>query len=256
MVAKRLFGDSLFDLEGVPPILDEETWERVCEALKGRANNGGPSVQHLLSKVILCGGCQEPLIANRTSASRGSKAVYACRKRSSAPNACGSLSIHAAPVDELVTEEVCKLLADRQRVESILAHNAAGPEMEERHQRLRELNESLLALDQALKPPPGKPRMPIERYWKAVEEVEDERARLTRGLAVNREASKLAETLDFGEEARERWDERSLEWQRVILGLVVEHLEVEPRGKGASTPNSIFGNVFDPERVKITFADE
>jgi hypothetical protein len=76
---------------------------------------------------------------------------------------------------------------------------------------VQELNESLLALDQALRPPRGKPRMPIDRYWAAVEEVEEERDALMRRMATSREASLLAETLSLGREVSEAWQTRPLE---------------------------------------------
>jgi hypothetical protein len=88
-----------------------------------------------------------------------------------------------------------KLLNDRERVGALLRQHASGPELEALHERQRELNESLLALDQALKPPPGKPRLPLDRYWSLVEEIEAERDELNRRLAGTREAALLAETL-------------------------------------------------------------
>jgi hypothetical protein len=129
--------------------------------------------------------------------------------------------------------------------------------MEALHQREAELSDSLLALDQALKPPPGKPRMPIDRYWALVEEVEEERRQIHRRLAVTREATLLAETLEFGGDAATVWAERDVHWRRSILRLVTERIEIGPGGQERSLRGKsgfFAGKTFDPERVRIKFA--
>ena len=42
MVGKREYGGTLYELEGVPPIFDEETWEKLCAVLASRSVRSGP----------------------------------------------------------------------------------------------------------------------------------------------------------------------------------------------------------------------
>ena len=175
--------------------------------------------------------------------------MYVCKRRALHQGGCGVTFVRTEPVDKLVGERVVDFLNDRERVSALLRQHAPGPELAALHERQRELNESLLALDQALKPPPGKPRMPIDRYWSLVEEIETERDGLNRRLAATREAALLAETLSV-DWTVEEWEGRPLQWQRAIVRLVTERIEVGP---GAVAPKGQKGNRFDPERVKIKF---
>ena len=77
-------------------------------------------------------------------------------------------------------------------------------------------------------------------------------------MAVTREAALLAEVLGF-EDAEKEWASRSLHWQRSILKLVTESIVIEPRGKLLSKDDPRYQpgfNAFDPERMRVTFADE
>ena len=76
MVAKREYGGTLYELEGVPPVFDEETWEKLCAVLAKRGVRSGPVETHLLSSIALCGMCRRTL----SSATSGRKSVktYVC----------------------------------------------------------------------------------------------------------------------------------------------------------------------------------
>jgi len=249
LIGKREYGDELFDLTGVPSILDEDTWQRVQDVLDSRHTQVGRKEQRLLSNIAVCGACDSPIIGGSEADGR---LVYRCRRRPAQPNACGGVNATAAHVDARVDEEVTAFLVDSTRVAALLRHHAPGPEMEVLHQREQELSERLLALDRALKPPPGVPRMPINRYYAAVRDVEEERREVHRRLAVSRQASLLAETLDFGEEAAKEWAARPTPWKRAILKLVTERIEIH-RGMQIHR-QGLYGTEFDPERVKIKFA--
>ena len=158
----------------------------------------------------------------------------------------------AERVDERVGQEVVGWLSDRRNVTSLMRQHAKGAELEALHARQQELNESLLVLAQALNPPAGKPRMHIDVYWAEVDRIEAEREQLSRRLAVTREAALLAETLSE-EWAPETWAPKPVEWKRAIISLVTERIEVSPELRGP-VGSGVFGNRFDPERVKIKFA--
>jgi hypothetical protein len=95
-------------------------------------------------------------------------------------------------------------------------------------------------------------RIQVSRYWTAVTEIEAERREVHRRLAVSREASLLAETLDFGEDAAAVWAERPVHWKRAILKLVTERIEIQ-RGQQIHRVG-LYGTEFDRERVKVKFA--
>jgi site-specific DNA recombinase len=251
MIGKREYGGSLFDLEGVPPILDVKTWERLCAKLEERATQQVPKMTRLVSGIAICGGCESPVIGSQDT---GSVRTYICRSRPAAPKACGSLWALGDSVDAHVSERVIDFIADKERIGKVLRLVAPDPEVRAMHDRIGDLNDAQTRYDQALNPPPGIPAMPIERYWKLTAEIEDEKRSLARRLAVNREAALLAETLNFEEgEAAEVWAERDQDWRRSIIALVTERIVIEQRGSGGKKGGI---NRFDPERVRITFADE
>jgi hypothetical protein len=149
-----------------------------------------------------------------------------------------------------VREEVIAFISDHERVRALLRRYASGPELDAIHERIDQLSDSLLALGAALNPPPGVPRMDQTIYFAQVTAIEEERAELNRSLAVTREAGLIQELLAF-EDAGKEWDARSQDWQRTILKLITASIVIEPVGKASATPGR---NVFDPERVKVTFA--
>src|SRR5215207_4843990 len=85
-------------------------------------------------------------------------------------------------------------LSDRW-IPAKLLRRAAGPELDAIHDRIAELSDSLHALAQALNPPPGVPRMPLQTYYEQAAIIEAERQELHRRMAVTREAALLAEVL-------------------------------------------------------------
>jgi site-specific DNA recombinase len=252
MVAQREYGEALYDLEGVPPIFeDREEWERLCAVLNANRRQVGRRERRLCSNIATCSLCNRPLVG-----AQGGDGVlaYGCRKRRKEPGACGRLWISEKHLDELVTREAIAFLSDRERVMAVLRSRETGADMDAVHARMNELSDSKVALAAALAPPPGVPRMPLNLFYEQMTAIEEEGRGLERKMAVNREAADLVEALDFGDAAAEVWTERGVSYQRKMLKLIVRSLEVRP-GKLIRTKGTI-GNIFDPERVRVTFADE
>jgi site-specific DNA recombinase len=256
MVAKREYGEMLYDLEGVLPIFDMETWEKLCAILAKRGPRSGPVETHLLSSIALCGICKRTL-SSGTSGRKG-VAVYICKPRFEGDDACRKISVSAPHAEGRVSELVVEFLADKRRVNRLLRKHAAGPQLDAIQDRIAQLSDSLHALAQALNPPPGVPRMPLQTYYEQAAIIEAERKELHKRMAVTREAALLAEVLSF-EDAAKEWETRSLHWKRQILNLVTESIVIQPRGKLLAKEDPSYRpgfNAFDPERVVVTFADE
>jgi DNA invertase Pin-like site-specific DNA recombinase len=204
LVGKREYNGDLFELEDVPPILDVDTWERVCARVaEPKPHSGASHTRRLLSGIAECGRCQVPLRGGKHMLSRGGKHLYACPPKSRGQGSCGALMVNSDPVDQIVSERVVEWLSDKRNVTNLLKTYSLGPEAEAMTLRVAELNDSLVDLAHALKPPPGKPKMPLKLYWQMVAEVIAEREELQRRLAVTREASLLVETLSFENVAAE-----------------------------------------------------
>jgi DNA invertase Pin-like site-specific DNA recombinase len=257
MVGKREYGGTLYDLEGVPPIFDVATWEKLVAVLAKRGARSGPVETHLLSSIALCAICKRTL----SSATSGRKSLktYVCRPRFEGDQACRKISVSAAHAEARVTALVVEFLADKERVSELLLRSAPPEEVAKIQAREAELTTALNDLGRArFAPPPGVPRMSDETYYELVAEIETERQENHRRLVVTREAAVLNEVLGF-EDAAHEWQARSLHWRRTVLKLVTESIVVEPRGKllAKDDPNYRPGfNAFDPERVHIAFADE
>jgi site-specific DNA recombinase len=255
MVGKRLGNDGvLHDLPDVPPILDEETWERVRHALNnGQSRQGGRAPRRQLSNLMVCGNCQTPIVGNVEGPH--SRETYVCRKRHAYPNACGGVSALVAHVDGEVANQVCEFLSDRERVSTLLRQHAKGAELDALHDRQEELGASLVALeDDRYHPPRGMKPLPADRYWTRRAQIEAEQDELNRRLAVTREAALLTETMG-ADWTLELWGEQDLAWRRSILKLVTLSITLHKAPK-RGTRSGLYGSEFDPERVRVTFADE
>jgi DNA invertase Pin-like site-specific DNA recombinase len=252
MVGKREIGGTLHDMEGVPPILDMETWERVREALSnGKSRPGGRAPRRQASNIMVCGDCETPIVGNVEGPH--SRETYVCRKRHAYPNACGGVSALVAHVDGEIANRVCEFLNQRDRVLTLLRQHAQGAELDALHARNEQLNDSLVALDEArFNPPPGMPRLPDDRYWTQAAAIYAEQDQIQRKLAVTREASLLTETLSV-DWTPELWGEQDLAWRRAILKLVTLSITLHKATK-RGTRSGLYGSEFDPERVHVEFA--
>jgi site-specific DNA recombinase len=112
----------------VPAILSEELFSAVARQLdenrrRHRQRRGGS--RHLLQGLVVCQACGYALYGqqSRYETKRGarSQVYYRCSgrdaRRYGGQRRCGSRSVHAAPLEEGVWEDVCSLLSDPQRIE-------------------------------------------------------------------------------------------------------------------------------------------
>jgi hypothetical protein len=96
--------------------------------------------------------------------------------------------------------------------------------------------------------------LPGDRYWSLRAEIEEKQEQLQRRRVVSREAEPLRSALKqtWTEEA---WQARPLEYRRAILRIACERIEVTKLARHG-VKKGVVGNIFDPERVRVVFADD
>lgn len=120
----------LRDAAGKPqePILDRETWDRVCAELRGRQIGAPRQTSFLLSGILTCGRCGNVMTSVRTTTKGREYRVYKCRgdsdnTRKGRPVAC-TLSIMGAPAEEAVRDAVLAWQSDPSRLARITEADA------------------------------------------------------------------------------------------------------------------------------------
>jgi site-specific DNA recombinase len=250
MVGKREYERALIDIEYMPPILPEELWRRVRGKLLDNPQKRGRMESRELTNIALCGVCSLPLISTTTKGA----SVYSCKKRPSQPGACGRIVILVSKLDAKVDSEVVAILNDKQRAQALLEqHRLQTPEIAAIDARYAELEDNKLALERAaFNPPQGVRRLPTERYWELLTEIEREQETLQRRRIVNRNALPLREALQQVWTVEE-WGSRRLEWRRAVIRLVAERVEVTPALQQGA-PKGHLGGVHNPDRIKVKLA--
>ena len=97
--------------------------------------------------------------------------------------------------------------------------------------------------------------LPAERYWTHRGEIEAEQERLQRRRTVSREAEPLRAALrqTWTEEA---WEAKPLEYRRAILRIACDRIVVVRDERQGGAKKGQVGGAHNPERVRITFAEE
>lgn len=252
MVGKREYDDALIDVDYMPAILPEDLWQRVRDKLTPK-HRPGRRENRELSNIALCGDCGLPMIGNVDDGTR----TYNCRKRPAEPGACGGIVVRAALVEAKVRRELVALLNDRPRVEALLErYRLDDPAQAAIDARFAELQDAKTTLeDDFYNPPPGMKRLPRDRYWTLRTQLEAEQEQLQRRRTVSREAEPLRAALreSWTEEA---WEAKPLEYRRAILRIACERIEVVRDDAHGAAKKGQLGGTHNPERVRITFADE
>ena len=91
---------------GIPPIIDHETWNRVQERMSNRANAARNTAKtaYLLTGKIFCGKCGAAFVGRTTTNSRGVKTTSYCCGNKYRTKTCNAQNINAADLENAVTE--------------------------------------------------------------------------------------------------------------------------------------------------------
>jgi site-specific DNA recombinase len=215
-----------------PPLVDRDTFDRLVARIEGRALQQGRPHKYLLTGVLHCGICKQPMSGAHHKATKVKAAAteYRCLPVPG-PKRCGKISIAAGSVDALVAEEIAQRYANYQPEPTDDNEAALVAQIEADKERLAEVGREYA--DGAI---------PIETMRAAVERLEARIGATSRRLA---RSTMVIPTggADAIREALVPTSTRSMAWRRQFVGRVIERIEVRPA--------TIRGGPFDGDRVEI-----
>jgi site-specific DNA recombinase len=220
-----------------PPILDRETWERLCVLLRdpARTSKAGQPGRFLLSGLATCSRCKRPLVAHYRPKDRGGAREYFCQP-APATRRCGGCTVAAEPLEALIEEVVLQELAEG-RLERALA--AQGGVVSELHQQREVLRAKRREVGEMYDADEIDRREYLERRANLSDRLKAVQAQL------DREYSKTALTdLPTAEdELRDWWTGATLDARRTVLKAVLSSVLIGPGSKRG-------GPKFDANRIK------
>lgn len=229
-------------MEGVtsvyPPIVSEHIWRAAVGVVSdpSRRSHREDAVRHLLSGLVRCGGCGEPMrITARARSQRGDSGrfLYVCRRKGPGPHVAQS----AEPLEKYVEAVVLTALGRPDVAETLAAED--GPDVDLESLRVEEL-----ALGERLTGAADMFAAGTITGEQLQRITETTRARLEQVRAELSRAMGGSPVLDFsGPDARARWESADLEAKRAVIDALVT-VVVEPVGKARP-------RVFDPSRVRF-----
>jgi DNA invertase Pin-like site-specific DNA recombinase len=211
----------------VVPILGQETYDKLARMFgqPDRQRLGRPA-EHLLSGILACSRCHQPLYLVHTRQRDGSKRkVYACRKAGSGGRfiGCGSMIIAADRVDAwaeeafiaaVVSEDFAQALSQRQA--ELLADEVTAAELDEWRAEMDELEQVM--------PTRFAPANAKQRHDELRRMVDQATAQ----LLAQPDLQALVELPKSEGKLRARWSSWSTAERRAWLRRLVERIEVKP----------------------------
>jgi DNA invertase Pin-like site-specific DNA recombinase len=218
-----------------PAIVDPDKHARLRAILSSRPAVA-PAGRFLLSGMVRCGVCGQSMYVRRRHKDKAR--FYGCEKVSGGAG-CGHVHIVAEPLEALVRDEVLRRLDSPEMLAAIEAHNrqtVAAADLDAL--RADEAALEQLARDHYTDRLIGRAEFLAARDV-LQRRIEDARRKLAR---VNG-TGKVGELAGFGAKLREAWDGQPLDWQRQVVGTVVDKVTITPGRRGP--------NRFDPARVTV-----
>jgi len=221
-----------------PAILPADEWEAVKAAFQtGKARPGRPA-SYLLSGFLRCARCGTKMTGNKTTRK---VPVYRCPGPNSSAKGCGKLGRNAAAVEADVVGEVLGLLSGPGLARTLRGRRKAAREGDDTVKVISTLEGRLERL---------KSEYSVEGMWSKAEfvklkgELDEKLAAAYRRLRDSSDAAAL-DSLPIGVDLAEWWPAATVEQQRRIIGLVVDHVVIHPVGKG--------NNRYNPDATEIVW---
>ncbi|WP_260327310.1 recombinase family protein [Streptomyces sp. TLI_185] len=211
------------------PILDMDTWERVCATLAGRHRNVDLTLKRWLTGLLHCSQCHREI----SGAQGNGGPRYWC---STPHGGCGKIAINAAMAEAEVERQVLDLLT-RPRVLERLDHISRSEVTDDARRELADDEAQLKQLAGMW----ARKEMSLGEYREARKIIED-RIKGSRAL-INASAPRALRRLLAGD-VRANWAALTPADKRdVVLTLVPEGYEVLAHDRSR-------GNPFQPERLR------
>ena len=221
-----------------PAIISPGDSLRVRAVLEDRAGaqKGSPR-RYLLTGFVRCGRCDHKLSTKPRG--DGSRRYVCLRQPGEKDTNCGALARLADPVEELVRESLFAALDGVDLRTYMEEPNGNTDELVDAI-RVDEEAQQELADDFYVEKRIGRAEFFAARD-RLVARIESNRRQLTQANG----HGLLNTVVGAGETVREQWTERGLDWQRAILGAVIDNIVLNPAVKGRTG--------FDPSLVKIVW---
>ncbi len=219
------------------PVFDRATWERLCLTVEARPASGNRRYgarTYPLVGFLFCSKCGGKL---RSLQKQGGKRAYSCRKGAGL-GGCGSLLTLAEPVEEEVRQYVVGKLCDpKYRKQLARLADSVADESESLADRLAEAEAQRdrlldLYLEQKVT------KAAYERRYEALTAAIEA---LHRKVFTAPEHSVLRDLPPTVEQLAALWDDRGIGFQRQLIDLVIQRVEVLPGQPGR--------RAFDPGRL-------
>jgi site-specific DNA recombinase len=227
-----------------PPILMLEEWEMVQVALRGSYRRRTQGRTYLLTGLLECGVCGNPLLGdahpNRTG--QEVKRRYSCKKGNNYGGmvGCGKVSRLSEPIEMLVSEAVLYRL-ESEDLAAMLAPKT--PEVRPLLERYQFLQQRLQDFVQDY----ASGLLDRKQLAQAKDTVETEIESIQAELSAVQPRQAFS-VIEAGRAVKDAWDEEGPEWRRNMISLLVEKVIVHPGYPGRSRWR---GFVFDPEKIEI-----
>ncbi len=216
------------------PVFDRDTWERLSAALgarptAGRRNYGART--YPLVGFLACGRCGGKL---RSARKQNGKRAYSCRKGPGL-GGCGSLVILADPVEDEVRQYVVGKLCDpKYRKQLARLAESADDETDTLADRLADIEAQRdRLLDLYLEAKVAK-----SAYERRYEALTAESEALQRKVFSGPNNAVLRDLPPSVEQLSALWDDKGIGFQRQLIDLVIQRVDVRPGQPGRRTFDS------------------
>lgn len=137
--------------DGLPAIVDEETFEQVQKLLSSRQRSKGAAKAkevYLVSGIVECGECGSPYHGSSRIGGRNKQKYvsYRCSKRKKMENPCKCKEINRSLLDEFVVNKLFTTILNPQHLETL--HQKVNEKLK---QKFSEMNNDLPHLEKQLK---------------------------------------------------------------------------------------------------------
>lgn len=213
----------------IPPILDRETWDRLCSLLadpsRKPARPGGQP-RHLLSGLMVCSECGVTMGAKGNSGKRNGPNYWTYGCIGTRTGACGRVWVKGEPTDEYVSGLVREALRSPRLAQLVAGDSLADGQEASLRREYVEARERLTALETEwlLSRTSRSGTVSDAAYQRATETIRTEVEGLERRLTSVERNKVLANVLDDPDGL---WESASLEDKRTLVRLVFPIIKVE-----------------------------